>query len=452
MIEDCEHMASVDFEALKTALSDEAPCGPDLDMDFDDDYMNFVTNLEGLLPTTFFNDGVPFTLDPATIDVDWQRNKCIELLNRSRDLRLTVQLARLYILDRDLANFALTVDVMASLLDRFWGQVHPQAEGGQLAMRSAILSVLDEPTVVFSMQYCRICETRRQGPVTFRSYLYATREAEPRAGEEIPNEGTLVQSMRDSEEQIAATRARLQLLHDSLQRIATTWAANGDVMSGPKLSSIMGITKRIFGLLELAFPTNVSLAVQAEGTEDDTQSTGSSRVGSSSDAMSALTASIGYFKSREPSSPVLPLIVQAQQLIGKSFPEILQALLPDQMSSASFQIGGRQVFDLPLERLPTYDTTPDEAPEASDPGEGTDGEVPDQGEAQAVTLTTSFKAETRNQALSLLDDVSSYLKTSEPGSPIPWLIERARALAERDFLSILRAILPASALRDLDEN
>ena len=50
-------MASIDFAALKKPLSADDPCGPDLDIDFDDDYMNFVANIEGLLPTSFFEEG-----------------------------------------------------------------------------------------------------------------------------------------------------------------------------------------------------------------------------------------------------------------------------------------------------------------------------------------------------------------------------------------------------------
>ena len=191
------------------------------------------------------------------------------------------------------------------------------------------------------------------------------------------------------------------------------------------------------------------------------------KVASAADAVQALRAATTYFLRREPSSPVLPLVVQAQQLLGKSLPEILQALLPDQVGYAAYQIGGRQFFSLPLERLPAFETsgsTYDEvetdeglADQTSaeraeeDAGTAGDGSSPLATPAGAIARQAVFTAATRAQALGLLDDVAAYLKTSEPGSPIPWLIDRARALAERDFLSVLRAILPASALTDLDQ-
>jgi type VI secretion system protein ImpA len=55
--------------------------------------------------------------------------------------------------------------------------------------------------------------------------------------------------------------------------------------------------------------------------------------------------------------------------------------------------------------------------------------------------------ENRIQALSLLAQVANYFRVSEPSSPIPFLADRARELAQRDFLSLLRDVLPQGALR-----
>jgi len=59
-----------------------------------------------------------------------------------------------------------------------------------------------------------------------------------------------------------------------------------------------------------------------------------------------------------------------------------------------------------------------------------------------------MKVETRAQALSLLEDVQRYFRTAEPSRPVPMLCERARALAGRDFMSILKEVLPKAALKN----
>jgi type VI secretion system protein ImpA len=58
--------------------------------------------------------------------------------------------------------------------------------------------------------------------------------------------------------------------------------------------------------------------------------------------------------------------------------------------------------------------------------------------------------ENRSQALGLLDQVGAFFRNVEPSSPVPFLIDRARELASRDFLSLLRDVLPEGALKTLD--
>lgn len=53
----------------------------------------------------------------------------------------------------------------------------------------------------------------------------------------------------------------------------------------------------------------------------------------------------------------------------------------------------------------------------------------------------SIAATTRAQALLLLDDIARYFRLAEPSSPIPCLIDRARALADKDFIAVLGAVL-----------
>ena len=55
-------------------------------------------------------------------------------------------------------------------------------------------------------------------------------------------------------------------------------------------------------------------------------------------ARAALAAIADYYSSREPSSPTLPLVRQAHQLIGKSFFDIINILVPSQMDQAAFRI------------------------------------------------------------------------------------------------------------------
>lgn len=60
----------------------------------------------------------------------------------------------------------------------------------------------------------------------------------------------------------------------------------------------------------------------------------------------------------------------------------------------------------------------------------------------AVTAASLSEVTTRADALRLLDLVCRYYNRYEPSSPLPMLIERARRLAEKDFMDILRDLAP----------
>ena len=81
--------------ALCVLLSETDPCGPDLDLSGDAQYLNFFAQTEGILPSSFFSaeDGKPF--DRTSVDLPRQIEAIAPLWERSRDLRLLVIRARL---------------------------------------------------------------------------------------------------------------------------------------------------------------------------------------------------------------------------------------------------------------------------------------------------------------------------------------------------------------------
>src|SRR6185369_9949982 len=72
---------------------------------------------------------------------------------------------------------------------------------------------------------------------------------------------------------------------------------------------------------------------------------------STAQAQAALAAAAAYFAQSEPSSPILLLIGQAQALIGRSFYEAMQVLLPEESPKARLRVGQEPAFVLLLERL-----------------------------------------------------------------------------------------------------
>lgn len=413
---------------LCNPLSESDRCGPDLDAEGDADYLNFFAQTEGMLPSSFFSsdDGKPF--DGSSIDLPRQIEAIGPLWERSRDLRLLVLRARLLILDRDLGGFAVTIAAIAHWLDEFWDDVHPRAASGDSGARSAVLSALDLPTVVFPLQYAPLCEGRRIGAVTYRAWMIASGEVKPRAGEQKHPSATLTEAIADAPpDALAAMRGHVALLKTSLGRIGDAFMMRGSSLGLKNLPAIVN-------KLQQFVDPRVALREEskAETAEGEDVSLAGDTPGSLADAQEALAAIAAYYSRSEPSSPTLPLVRQAHQLIGKSFFEVMSILVPTQMEKAAFQIGADQFFELPVSKLSKL---PEGAPESPASATQSGG-------------SPRYRVESRAQAIALLEQVQRFFRHSEPSSPVPMLCDRARALAERDFMGVLREVLPKAALKN----
>jgi type VI secretion system protein ImpA len=428
--------------ALCTPFSDADPCGPDLDMEGDSDYLNFFARVEGVLPTTFFSleDGSAF--DRSTVDITGQLDAIKPLLQRTRDIRLLILQARLLILNKDLGGFALSLAATAYWLDKFWNAVHPRAQPGDSVARSATVDTLDLPTVVFPLQYVPLVEARRLGPISYRSWMIATGEVKSRTGEAQLTQAAITEAVSAADPDVLATaRKNISLVKTSLDSIRNTFLANGESAGLDKLSTLVA---RIRAFIDPA----VSSADASAPADADANFAGAASgvagptPASLAQVSEALAAIADYYSRSEPSSPILLLVRQAHHLIGKSFFEVMSILMPAHMDRAAFQIGADQFFDLPLEKLSNF---------ADVPPASTDGAGQSIEESASGGQAPHYAVTNRAQAIALLDQIHHYFRRFEPASPVPMLCERARALAERDFMGVLRDVLPKEALRSINE-
>jgi type VI secretion system protein ImpA len=415
-------------------------CGPDLDEAGDSEYLNFFAQVEGVLPSSYFSaeDGKPF--DPFSVDIGAQLLVADGLLTRSRDIRLQTVRARLLALKRDLAGVAASVGAIAEWLDQAWESVHPIVKDGSANARSTAISSLNLPTVVFALQYAPLFEARRLGAVTYRAWMIANGEAKPRPGDNEIQAAVITEAI-NAADPAAMEKARkdVALLKTSIDRIQQAFRAHGDSVN---LNDLAGLAGKMLALID---PTALVLTndqVSGDGAElqdhapETLAALADAAPKSTSDAARALAAIAAYYSQSEPSSPILPLVRQAHQLIGKSFLEVITILMPAHVDKAAFQIGSDQVFELPVGKLSGLS---DPAPAG---GADTAG--------QSAPSQPRYQLQSRAQALALLDIVQRYFRHAEPSSPIPMICERARALAQRDFMGVLRDVLPKSALKALD--
>ena len=436
----------LDFEPLTIPVSAEDPSGPDLDSEGNAEYLNFFAGTEPLLPMSYFEvvkpSGERGRFDPKAVDFETPLAAAKPLLTRTRDLRVLVLLAKLSILNRDLTGFTRCLVAIASLLETQWATVHPRDDNGDFTYRAVTIESLDVlPTVVNPLQFQPLIDNRRYGVISYRSYQVA--KGEIASTEEADLDlATIERIVAETDLDILKTiSTKLNELAAVIARIKTIWLDK----AGPSrplglervAGTVDGIASWLQQLVRQRDPAAVELSQDGPAASSNGEIPGEASelaqvgtVKSQAQAAAALEAIAEYFARSEPSNPALLLVRQAHEMVGKSFVEVMRMLVPAHVEAAAINIGRDKFFDLPIERMAVLP-----APEAPSPVNGT-------GEQDVV-----FSTETRAQALLLLNHVATFFRSTEPSSPIPFLIDRARELAQRDFLSLLQDVLPEGALK-----
>jgi type VI secretion system protein ImpA len=430
------------LESLRPPISEDNPCGPDLDLEGDPDFMNFLAGAEGILPSTFFvdqgEDGFR-PLDRSDVNFREPIAAGLGLLKRTLDLRILGFLAVFAALERRLEDLIDIFEATAVLLGEQWDQINPREQGDQFALRMAALDRLDDNLIFFPLQFTTLIRHPRLGALNYRQKLLAD-GAPAKPGEDVGDPADYAD---------AYTKVPLNELIALRDRIARFAAAFDSVtkLTSERLGARFGFKSRrvqplVVGLLSFLEAAVVyrdpgaSTAPPGPAPEEiDTTSNAPAKpstppgaMDTSGAAAAALAGVIGYFERSEPSNPALLLLKQAQRLIGKDFLEVMRILAPEHYDQAVFGIGRTHFLDLPMPRLGDQFSV----------GEG-DGSLTPEIEPLAVA--------DRSAALAILQQIEAFYARNEPSSPIPFLCERARKLCSSDFLTILRQILPEDALK-----
>ena len=91
-------------------------------------------------------------------------------------------MAKLSILNRDVAGFAQRIGNVAWLVKEHWEGANPRGEGDDYSGRIAQLATLEDNAVVLlPLQHAPLIETNREGALSYRDQLLASGAAQPRS-------------------------------------------------------------------------------------------------------------------------------------------------------------------------------------------------------------------------------------------------------------------------------
>ena len=349
-------------------VSEDDPCGPDLDLEGDADFMNFIATTEGQLPASYY------AFNRASIDFSAASQAAEKLLKRTLDLRLLALMAKLSILNRDVAGFAQRLGNVAWLVREHWQAANPKADGDDYSGRIAQLATLEDNAVVLlPLQYAPLVETNREGALSYRDQLLASGAAQPRSvtlydlrGQKQTTEpekfmapASIERALNDVEiAKLAGVVAMLTSLGASIQTInaaTTEHVGYENAVALPKLAKLVSdMTEFLRAALVRRDP---SLAPPpASAPTDDAAAPSAAAAAppafaSRAEVDAALASAFGYFAASEPTSPALLLIRQAREMLGKNLYEVMKLLAPPHADAARVFVGPDGAFTVPVKSL-----------------------------------------------------------------------------------------------------
>ena len=325
-------MADIDVDALLAPVSDAAPSGADLEYDAAFLALDEASRIK---PEQQFGD----TLIAAT-EPDWRtmRQQALALFERTRDLRVAIQLLRAEARLSGFVGFASGLALVHGLLERHWDTVHPQLDASDQndpTMRlNALAPLADESTVLADLRGAALSPAR--GSITVRQIELAYGKAEASGGEVAPTEAGAVQGVIQASKDVPGLPDALSAAHERVRGIESLIGARVGNAQGPDLKALRVLTDCLARAARAAGGEDAAPSESGAGAATPAAASRVDAVpgtiASRDDALKALERACEWIERHEPTNPAPLLIRRAKRLMGKSFIDIVRDLAPDGLS------------------------------------------------------------------------------------------------------------------------
>ncbi len=325
---------SADVLDLAAPIQADRPCGENLDetpvMASFDAYQLF---------------GQPIAPEPPP---PWAeiKQRSLETLARSKDLRVLAHLAAASLRTDGLAAFFETLTVASRWLESYWAEVYPLIDEDAIVRRNALSAFADPIAVLDGLRRAELVSSRQHGRFSLRDVDIAAGNAKPAEGEEPPDASRVEAAFA------SVPLADLTRLHQSAlagiaaaKSIDARMREQGGPEAGPafeRLLAQMAQMESVLGARVAAHPDSVKAAGAGEdGSGSAAPGLALGPIRSRQDAIRAMEAVAEFFRQTEPSSPIPMLLERAARLVSKSFLDVLADMAPDSVAQAKAAVGLR---------------------------------------------------------------------------------------------------------------
>lgn len=345
-------MSVIEIETLLSDIAADMPCGEDLEYD---PLFAEMEKLAQETPERQYGD----TIIPAE-PPDWRgvKKAALSLLERTRDLRVAVYLARALLQSDGFPGFTEGLALVEGLIERYWDGVYPlldpDDDNDPTLRINTIVALCDSETTLRDLRETPLVSSRTLGRFSLRDVQVATGVLTPVAGddEELPTQSRLDAAFQDADlEVLQATTEAVADARDRVERIEAALTDLVGVTQAPDMSDLTGVLKEVRQVLtEQLQRRGVSATGETEGQEGESEDGAASGavagqrlvvgdIASREDVIRMLDKICDYFSRYEPSSPVPFLLKRAKNLVTKDFMEIMLDLAPGGTEQANLIFG-----------------------------------------------------------------------------------------------------------------
>ncbi|OYP35797.1 type VI secretion system protein TssA [Rhodopirellula sp. MGV] len=367
-----------DLDSLLQPLTDDEPCGPDLE--YDPEFGEMDRAAQGK-PEQQYGDTIVAAEEP-----EWKEVKKLaeSLLSRTKDMRVVVFLARASLNQQGFVAFEQCLRLLRGYIENFWDSVHPELDADDdndpTYRTNTLVTLCDDDTMLRELREAPIVSSRAVGRFSLRDIEKSTeptekpvvvktddeddwsssKAEEPAETAKGPTPATIDAAFTDADiEDVQATEEATRLAAEHLaeieKQVTEKVGVNFAVSLAPArnlLTEMNGIiTKQLrrrgVGVEEVSAASSDATdvdAVVADGGPDNngtavTQIVSQAgyvggKIATRQQAVKALEDVCDYYELNEPSSPLPLLIRRAQRLSSASFLDILRDVAPDAVAQA----------------------------------------------------------------------------------------------------------------------
>ncbi|KVA46784.1 type VI secretion-associated protein, ImpA family [Burkholderia cepacia] len=340
-------MSVIDVTDLLRDLSEDAPCGPDLE--YSADFLELSRLIQGTPDIQYGNMHRPAQ------EPDWAAVKAttLRLLAQSRDLRLAVYLTCASVPLDGFAGLEDGLALIEGLLERHWDHVHPQLDPDDAddptARINTLIALVERDGLIRQASLASLVDVPMHGRVCLRDIDEAEGEWSQQADEAVHDnvvidaafKAVAFDELKDTAAVLMRARGRMGRIETLLtERVGHTKAVRFDA-----LSQLLRRAESVVMVRLRQHPQwNVEIDAQGyERTGGGDAAHPASRtfheIAHRDDVVRLLDLICEYYARENPASPVPLFLQRAKRLVDMNFIEILNDLSPQSLSEINYLAG-----------------------------------------------------------------------------------------------------------------